>query len=67
MKLKATDDFKKVARGGAYFIAAIIVFPLYHLIKGDFDWGDTFINAGLDLLICLALGTFSRRIVSYCK
>lgn len=59
MKLKVTDDFKKGVRGMiAYFITAIVVFPIYHLIKGDFDWGDTFINAGLNLLICLVLGTF---------
>ena len=59
MKLKMTDDFKKGARGLVYYaITAIIVFPIFHLIKGDFDWGDTLINAGLMVLICLVLGVF---------
>lgn len=59
MKLKMTDDFKKGARGLVYYaITASIVFPIYHLIKGDFDWGDTLINAGLAVLICLVLGVF---------
>lgn len=54
-----TDDFKKGARGLVYYaITTSIVFPIYHLIKGDFDWGDTLINAGLAALICLALGVF---------
>jgi len=59
MKLKATDDFKKGAKGLVYYtIAAIVVFPIFHLIKGDFEWGDTLINAGLMILICLVLGIF---------
>ena len=59
MKLKATDDFKKGAKGVVYYtIAAIVVFPIFHLIKGDFEWGDTLINAGLMILICLVLGIF---------
>ena len=59
MKLKATDDFKKGAKGVVYYtIAAIVVFPIFHLIKGNFDWGDTLINAGLMVLICLVLGIF---------
>ena len=60
MKLKATDDFKKGAKGVVYYtIAAIVVFPIFHLIKGDFERGDTLINAGLMILICLVLGIFS--------
>ena len=57
MKPKLTDDFKKGARGMVlYMITAIVVFPVFHLIKGDFDWGDTLMNAGLMVLICLILG-----------
>ena len=57
MKPKLTDDFKKGARGMVlYMITAIVVFPVFHLIKGDFDWGDTLMNAGLMVLICLVLG-----------
>ena len=41
-----------------YAITSIVVFPIIHLIKGDFDWGDTLINAGLMILICLVLGVF---------
>ena len=59
MKPRMTDDFKKGARGLVYYaIIAIIVFPVFHLIKGDFDWSDTLINAGLMVLICLVLGVF---------
>lgn len=59
MKLKMTEDFKKAARGLAlYMITVIVVFPVYHLIKGDFTWGDTLINAGLMVLIGLILGVF---------
>ena len=59
MKLKMTDDFKKGAKAMVYYaITAIVVFPIYHLIKGDFDWGDTLANAGLMVLICLVLGVF---------
>ena len=59
MKPKMTEDFKKAARGLAfYMITVIVVFPVYHLIKGDFTWGDTLINAGLMVLIGLVLGVF---------
>ena len=52
-----TDDFKKVARGMIiYMVISIIMFPVYHLIKGDFDWGETLINAGLMIAIGLVLG-----------
>ena len=59
MKLRMTDDFKKVVKGMViYVITAIIVFPVFHLIKGDFNWADTFINAGLQIAIALVLGVF---------
>ena len=59
MKPKMTEDFKKAAKGSLfYMITAIVVFPVFHLIKGDFDWGDTLINAGLMILIGLVLGVF---------
>ena len=59
MKPRMTADFKKAARGMViYTISAIIVYPVYHLIKGDFDWGDTIIYAGIMILICLVLGVF---------
>ena len=59
MKLKATDDFKKGAKGIlAYVIAAIVVYPVLHLIKGDFNWEDAFINAGLQLVIAIVVGAF---------
>ena len=39
MKLRMTDDFKKAAKGMViYVITAIVVFPVFHLIKGDFSW-----------------------------
>ena len=59
MKLKMSDDFKKASKGMVFYaITSIVIFPIYHLIKGDFDWGDTLINAGLMVLICLVLGVF---------
>ena len=59
MKLKMTNDFKKASKGMVFYaITSIVVFPIIHLIKGDFDWGDTLINAGLMILICLVLGVF---------
>ena len=59
MKLRMTDDFKKGAKGLVFYaIAAIVVFPIFHLVKGDFDWGDTLINAGLMVVICLVLAVF---------
>lgn len=55
--MKMTDDFKKGARGMIiYMVISIIMFPVYHLIKGDFDWGETLINAGLMIAIGLVLG-----------
>ena len=57
IKMKMTDDFKKGARGMIiYMVISIIMFPVFHLIKGDFDWGETLINAGLMIALCLVLG-----------
>ncbi len=59
MSYKVTDDFKKGVRGIAIFvIVSILVFPVFHLIKGDFCWADFFINAGLNIGIALVLGVF---------
>lgn len=59
MKLKITDDFKRAFKGVLiYLIAAIIVFPVYHLIKGDFLWEDTFINVAIQVGIALVIGVF---------
>ena len=59
MKYQVTDDFKKVVRGIVLFvIVSILVFPVFHLIKGDFCWADFFINAGLNIGIALVLGVF---------
>ena len=56
MKYKVTDDFKKGVKGIIIFvIMAILVFPVYHLIKGDFSWADSLINAGLNIGIALVL------------
>ena len=59
MKLRVNDDFKKVAKSMlAYFATAIVVFPIYHLRKGDFCWSDTFLNAAINLAICVVIGSF---------
>ena len=58
MKPKMTDDFKKGATVLAIYtiLDIFLVFPIFHLIKGDFDWGDTFINAGIKIVIFLVIG-----------
>ena len=59
MKLKATDDFKKGAKGILiYVITAIVVYPVLHLIKGDFCWEDGSINAGFQIAVAVVLGAF---------
>ena len=59
MKLKMTDDFKKGARGILiYMVTAIIVYPVLHLIKGDFNWEDTLLNVCLQLVIAVVVGAF---------
>ena len=59
MKLKVTEDFKKAAKGMViYVVTSIVVFPVLHLIKGDFCWKDVFFNAGLQIAIALVLGIF---------
>ena len=59
MKLKMTDDFKKIAKGILiYVITAIVVYPVLHLIKGDFCWEDTLFYACLHIVIALVVGAF---------
>ena len=59
MKLRMTDDFKKAVKGMAiYVVTAIVVLPVFRLIKGDFCWEDVFINAGLQIAIAVVLGIF---------
>ena len=57
MKPKFTDDFKRIAKVIAtYFVVAVLVFPVYHLIVGDFNWSDTLINAVIYLIVGLLIG-----------
>ena len=59
MKLKMTDDFKKGARGILiYMVTAMIVYPVLHLLKGDFNWEDTLLNVCLQLVIAVVIGAF---------
>ena len=54
-----TDDFKKAVKGMViYVVTAIVVLPVFRLIKGDFCWEDVFINAGLQIAIAVVLGIF---------
>ena len=58
MKLKVTDDFKKAARGILiYVITAIVVYPVLHLIKGDFSWEDMLFYACIHIIIALVVGS----------
>ena len=59
MKLKVTNDIKNAMKGiFIYFVSNLVVFPVYHLIKGDFSWGDFFSIVLLNLIICLVIGAF---------
>jgi hypothetical protein len=54
-----TDDFKRSARGIIiYMITAIVVFPVYHLIKGDFSWEDLLSYAVIQIFVALVIGVF---------
>ena len=54
-----TDDFKKIAKGILiYVITTLVVYPVLHLIKGDFNWEDTLLNLGLQLVIAVVVGAF---------
>ena len=57
MKLKMTDDFRKALRGIViYMITSIVVYPVFHLIKGNFSWEDTLLYTGLQIVIALLVG-----------
>jgi len=57
MKYRVTDDFKKLARGlVVYFLVMQIGYPVFHLIKGDFSWADTFEFAVMSVIVTLILG-----------
>ena len=54
-----TDDFKKIAKGILiYVITAIVVYPVLHLIKGDFCWEDMLFNSGIQVVLALVIGAF---------
>ena len=54
-----TDDFKKIAKGILiYVITAIVVYPVLHLIKGDFNWEDILFNSGIQVVLALVIGAF---------
>ena len=58
-KLKMTEDFKRASKGMAlYVVVAIVFFPVYHAIKGDFTWGDTLVNAAIHVGLGLVLALF---------
>ncbi len=59
MKPRMTDDFKKIAKGILiYVITTLVVYPVLHLIKGDFNWEDTLVYAGLQLAVAIVIGAF---------
>ena len=59
MKRRMTDDFKKIAKGILiYVITTLVVYPVLHLIKGDFNWEDTLVYAGLQLAVAIVIGAF---------
>ena len=59
MKRRMTDDFKKIAKGILiYVITAIVVYPVLHLIKGDFNWEDMLFNSGIQVVLALVIGAF---------
>ena len=58
-KFKMTEDFKRAAKGIIlYVITTLVFFPVYHLIKGDFSWGDTWSYALIQIIVALVVGLF---------
>ena len=58
-KLKMTDDFKRSAKGIIIYLAtALVVFPIYHLIKGDFCWEELLSYALILVIVGLVVGAF---------
>ena len=58
-KFKMTEDFKRAAKGIIiYVITTLVFFPVYHLIKGDFSWGDTWSYALIQIIVALVIGLF---------
>ena len=58
-KFKMTEDFKRGVRGIIiYVITAMVVFPIYHLIKGDFCWGDLLSYAVIQVIVAFVIGVF---------
>lgn len=59
MKLQITDDFRKAAKGMLiYFVCACVMFPVYHLIKGDLCWEDVLSVWGINAAVCVVVGLF---------
>jgi uncharacterized membrane protein YagU involved in acid resistance len=58
-KFKMTEDFKRAAKGIIiYVITTLVFFPLYHLIKGDFSWGETWSYALIQIIVAVVIGLF---------
>lgn len=58
-KFKMTDDFKRSAKGIIiYVITSLVVFPVLHLIKGDFCWEDFLSYAVIQIIVALVIGVF---------
>lgn len=58
-KLKMTDDFKRSAKGIIIYLAtALVVFPIYHLIKGDFSWKELLSYVVIQIIVALVIGVF---------
>lgn len=58
--MSLSNDQRKVIKSiAAYTLAGIIVFPLFHWRKGDFNWNDTFLYWALitavNIIIALLL------------
>ena len=58
-KMKLSDDQRKVVKSiSLYTLASAIVFPLSHLVKGNFDWKDTLCYDAIIIAVGLAIGLF---------
>lgn len=57
--MKLSDDQRKVVRSiSLYTLASVIVFPLFHLAKGNFDWKDTLCYDAIIIAVGIAIGLF---------
>ena len=58
-KMKMTDDFKKIVKGGfSGFLGAVVGYAVIRLVKGDFAWSELLLCIGVGLAVTILLLLF---------